>query len=147
VVLMAQPTPAQYREALAAGVTALPAGSADEDVVLAVGAAVRAFTYLPADAARVLAGNDGDRPVITEQEACWLRALVDGSTVASLARTVGYSEREMYRVLGNLYGRLGAANRTEALLRADRWGLLTSVPEEGTTRRSRVPGQRRPARC
>lgn len=147
VVLLAQPTLARYREALAAGVTALPAGSADDDVVLAVQAAVRAFTYLPADAARMLAGHDGDRPVITEQEACWLRALVDGSTVASLARTVGYSEREMYRVLSNLYGRLGAGNRTEALLRADRWGLLTPALEEGAGRRPRVPGQRRPARC
>lgn len=144
VVLLAEPTVAQYREALAAGATALPASSADHDVVAAVGAAAREFTYLPATAARILAGYDGDRPVITDREAGWLRALVDGTTVASLARTVGYSEREMYRVLGNLYERLGADNRTEALLRADRWGLL--APGEAG-RRPHVPGQRRPARC
>jgi hypothetical protein len=30
----------------------------------------------------------------------------------------------MYRLLGGLYARLGAGNRTEALLLAERWGLL-----------------------
>ena len=44
----------------------------------------------------------------------------------SLARTAGYSQREMYRVLAALYSRLGASTRTEALLRADRWGLLNT---------------------
>jgi DNA-binding CsgD family transcriptional regulator len=53
-----------------------------------------------------------------------LRHLADSGTVASLARTVGYSEREMYRLLGGVYARLGASNRTEALLLAERWGLL-----------------------
>lgn len=148
VVLIHEPTPARYRRLLASGATALPVGAPDEDVVLAVGAASRALTCLPASAARALAGFDGDRPVLTQREASWLRALVDGATVAGLARSVGYSPREMYRVLGGLYARLGAANRTDALLRADRWGLLgppVAAPPEAT-RRARVPAQRGPAR-
>jgi DNA-binding NarL/FixJ family response regulator len=124
VVLVREPTPERYREVLGSGATALPDSCTDADVVLAVGAAARSFACVPATVARALAGYDGARPVITAQEASWLRALVDGVTVASLARTVGYSQREMYRVLGTLYERLGASNRTEALLRADRWGLL-----------------------
>jgi len=50
--------------------------------------------------------------------------------VTSLARSSGYSEREMYRLLSALYARLGVTTRTEALLRADRWGLL----RQGTSR-------------
>ncbi|HEX8630188.1 MAG TPA: hypothetical protein VF755_18680, partial [Catenuloplanes sp.] len=86
------------------------------------------------------------------REVSWLRALVDGVTVASLARAVGYSQREMYRVLASLYARLGADNRTGALLHADRWGLLTpsGVPvgpsgvPVGAPGAVRVPIQRGP---
>ena len=36
----------------------------------------------------------------------------------------GVLERAMYRLLHALYGRMGAINRTEAVLQASRWGLL-----------------------
>jgi DNA-binding NarL/FixJ family response regulator len=130
VVVVDDPTPIRYRELLASGTTALPASCTDEQLVQAVGAASQALACLPIAAARALAGAVGDRPLITNREASLLRALVSGTTVASLARTVGYSPREMYRVLGSVYARLGAENRTEALLRADRLGLLTP-PEPG----------------
>jgi len=41
-----------------------------------------------------------------------------------LAEQVGYSEREMFRLLGELYRRLGAANRSEALDKAARLGVF-----------------------
>jgi DNA-binding CsgD family transcriptional regulator len=44
--------------------------------------------------------------------------------VGELAESVGYSERAMYRQLRRLYERLGATNRTEALLQALRRGLI-----------------------
>lgn len=149
VVLVREPTPARYRQILASGATALPASSADEDLVQAVGAAARSLACLPVAAARAIAGAGADRPVLTDREVSWLRALVDGATVAGLARAVGYSQREMYRVLANLYARLGADNRTGALLHADRWGLLTpsGVPAGGTGAGTpRIPTQRGPAR-
>jgi len=146
VVLVDDPTPARYRQLLGAGVTALPTSSADDDVVLAVDAAARALTCLPASAARALAGANEDRPVLSVREASWLRALVSGTTVARLARSAGYSQREMYRLLGGLYRRLGATNRTEALLRADRWGLLaTPSTRTAAAGRPRVPAPRGPA--
>lgn len=54
----------------------------------------------------------------------WLRALARGSTVHELAGEVGYSPREMYRKLGEVYRLLGADRRTAALLIAVRQGLL-----------------------
>ena len=66
--------------------------------------------------------------MLSARDVAWLRALADGVTVASLARASGYSQREMYRLLSALYARLGVDSRTEALLRADRAGLLAVDP-------------------
>lgn len=40
------------------------------------------------------------------------------------ASTAGYAERSMYRLLRNLYERLGVNNRHEAIVVATRRGLL-----------------------
>jgi DNA-binding NarL/FixJ family response regulator len=61
---------------------------------------------------------------IGEDGISWLQALASGETVAELSLRLGYSEREMYRRLRRLYSRIGATGRTDALLRASRWGLL-----------------------
>lgn len=142
VALIDEPTPPGYRRLLGAGCTVLPVSCADDDLTLAVAAAARALVCVPVAIARSFAGSDGDQPLITSREASWMRALVAGTTVASLARGAGYSQREMYRVLGHLYARLGAGNRTEALLLADRWGLLTPADPAEAPRRPRVPNQR-----
>ncbi len=63
-------------------------------------------------------------PPVDDGERGWLRWLGSGGTVAALAEASAYSEREMYRLLRRLYTRLGASGRTEALLLAERWGLL-----------------------
>lgn len=70
----------------------------------------------------------GSPPRLVVAERAWLRELAQGSTVTALARTAGYSEREMYRLLAKLYTRLAATGRTEALLAAERWGLLDPDP-------------------
>jgi DNA-binding NarL/FixJ family response regulator len=74
-------------------------------------------------ARRIPATPDADAWV-SEDEANWLIALAQGATVASLAERIGYSERETYRTLGDLYGRLGVTNRTEAIIWATRHGVL-----------------------
>jgi DNA-binding NarL/FixJ family response regulator len=61
---------------------------------------------------------------VDESEAGWLRALASGETVGGLAERIGYSERETYRMLGDLYQRLGVTNRTEAIIWATRHGVL-----------------------
>ena len=127
VVLLAQPSTWGYARALARCTSAVPVDAEVEDLVAAVRAAARECTVLPARVARQLAAGmapDEGAPVLSEQQVGWLRELVNGATVTSLARSAGYSEREMYRLLSALYARLGVTTRTEALLRADRWGLL-----------------------
>jgi len=61
---------------------------------------------------------------ITAEQAAWLTALAEGVTVSDLAERIGWSERETFRMLGDLYRRLGARNRTEAIIWATRHGLL-----------------------
>jgi DNA-binding NarL/FixJ family response regulator len=98
------------------------------DVVTVVRAAAAHEALLPRQVALSLCGASGTPlPELRPQELQWLRRLADASTVAGLARQSGYSEREMYRLLNGVYARLGATNRTEALLRAQRHGLLDDV--------------------
>lgn len=55
------------------------------------------------------------------QDESYLRGLVYGRTVASIAESAGYSEREIHRRLRTLYARLGARNRNEAVVIASQW--------------------------
>jgi DNA-binding NarL/FixJ family response regulator len=133
VVLLAQTTTWSYARALARCTSAVPVDAELEDLVAAVRAASRECAVLPTRVAQQLASGmapDEAAPVLNEQQAGWLRELVNGATVTSLARSAGYSEREMYRLLSALYARLGVTTRTEALLRADRWGLLRHRPSQ-----------------
>src|SRR5215212_3077932 len=102
-----------YARALARCTAAVPMEAELDELVATVWAASLGRTLLPAAVARELA------------------ALAGSATVTSLAKSAGYSEREMYRLLSALYSRLGVTTRTEALLRADRWGLLRQRPTRG----------------
>lgn len=98
-----------------------------ESIVEITQAALEGKTVLPATVARALAGSSTHRnhkPRLSAEELSWLTALANGTTVVKLADDAGYSERAMFRRLSDLYARLGAHNRTEALLAADRLGLL-----------------------
>jgi len=119
-------TPEASAEALRLGATGVIALDAElNQVIGVVRAAAEGQTLLPRQVARSLCRSQaGPVPQLLAKERDWLRHLADCGTVAGLARTVGYSEREMYRLLGGVYARLGAGNRTEALLLAERWGLL-----------------------
>ncbi|MCB2222674.1 MAG: hypothetical protein KQH83_00765, partial [Actinobacteria bacterium] len=92
----------------------------------AVTAASAGDAVLPLAAARALAGNGGAcaSPSLSDEEAGWLLALSRGTTVVRLADDTGHSERAMFRRLSELYARLGARNRAEAVVAAERLGLL-----------------------
>jgi DNA-binding NarL/FixJ family response regulator len=125
VALLGDASPVAYREVLETGVESAVARDASLDCIVdVVGAAVDRRTVLPTDVARTLARGEEDDHSIEEQQAEWLRALARGVTVEELAESVGYSERAMYRQLRQIYERLGASNRTEALLQALRRGLI-----------------------
>ena len=67
--------------------------------------------------------------------------LADGATVAGLGRRCAHSEREMSRLLTGTYRRLGARDRTDAMLLADRFGLLDEDHRPGTTAPPAFSGQ------
>ena len=92
-------------------------------------AAVAGKSVLPVEVVRALSAShtletEADESVPSPQEIGWLRELASGTTVAQLANRAGYSERAMYRLLRDLYLRIGARNRTEALMRAQARGWL-----------------------
>ena len=97
-----------------------------DDVVLALEAALSDRTVIPAALARAMA-RSGPPPVrspIPDDELDALRTLASGVTVKELGASLGFSEREMYRRLRRIYLSLGVSDRTGALLKLARLGLL-----------------------
>jgi DNA-binding NarL/FixJ family response regulator len=109
----------------AAGASGVVACCADpREFTEMVQAAIEGKTVLPCELVRQLAGKAEGTSALSLTERRWLKALAEGCTVCDLARRSAYSERQMHRRLGAVYARLGARGKTEALLRAERAGLL-----------------------
>jgi DNA-binding NarL/FixJ family response regulator len=129
IAVLADATVRSYLRAISAGAaTAVPRNALPETVLQLVQAAVSGRSVLPTEVVRALASSGGlledDENVLSAQEQDWLRQLANGTTVARLASVAGYSERAMFRLLRGLYARIGARNRTEALMRAKERGWL-----------------------
>ena len=127
IALLRDPTPDMYARALYAAAGAVPWTSAPETVIEVVESARRGFVLLPQEVARAIAdgaGSSSGLPGIGSEEIRWLQMMANGKTVAELAAQVGYSEREMFRLLRQLYDRMSVRNRTEALLKAAQCGVL-----------------------
>ncbi|SDQ10006.1 LuxR C-terminal-related transcriptional regulator [Quadrisphaera sp. DSM 44207] len=127
VLLLRDDRPSSYLTGLRAGARSFvhPRARLPEVVAVLRGAA-RGLTLLPPAVVRSLCRplHTQPAPQLSERERSWLRQIAAGVTVAELAQRSSYSEREMYRLLGSVYRRLGAKNRTEALFTAQRSGLL-----------------------
>jgi DNA-binding NarL/FixJ family response regulator len=128
IAILTEATVEMYVRAVEVGATAAVArDTMPETVTEILSAALRGMSILPTEVVRVLAA-----PPVTQEEPNqlsgreieWLRALSQGVTIARLAENIGYSERAMYRLLRDLYKRMQAANRTEAILKASRRGWL-----------------------
>ncbi len=128
VTLVDEMTVAAVEASLGAGATGSVALDAPaEEVLLALSAAMANNTVLPAGIARSMAERGTratDSGDIEDNDLESLRSLAAGETVAELGKRLGYSEREMYRRLRRLYARIGARDRTDALMRAARRGWL-----------------------
>jgi DNA-binding NarL/FixJ family response regulator len=131
IAVLDDPTTAAYLRAFHAGAASAVPRDAEPDALRAVFDAVaNGRSLVPTDVLRALAteAQDGPRPdasrTPTRQEMEWLRHLSRGVSVSRLASQVGYSERMMFRLLRDLYTRLGVGNRTEALIRARDEGWL-----------------------
>jgi DNA-binding NarL/FixJ family response regulator len=128
VVLVEEASPDACSDALRAGATGVITPDDDpQDVLAVLRCAGRGRTVLARAVAQSLCRPATlPPPSLSETERAWLRRLAAGGTVAGLARDCAYSEREMYRRLSDLYTRLGGRTRTEALLLAERYGLLNT---------------------
>jgi DNA-binding NarL/FixJ family response regulator len=113
--------------ALSSGASSLAARAArPEEIRLVVTQALIGRSPLPNDVVAALVARLGspEESPLSEQDRQWLRALSNGVTVARMASDMGYSERAMYRLLRNLYGRMSVRNRTEAVLKASQSGWI-----------------------
>lgn len=128
LALVDRPGTDDYRTVLRRGATTAADRAGDvNEVVRALEAAVAGITLLPRPVAAALAaagGPPGEMIVVNPIELRWLRAMASGVSVDSLAKKEGYSGRELFRMLHDLYGRMGAQNRSQAIAQAARWGLL-----------------------
>jgi DNA-binding NarL/FixJ family response regulator len=113
---------------LTAGAVSVAPRSGDPGAIRqALDAAMAGRSILPAAVTAALVERYGlleESDGLSERDLSWLKALSQGATVAHLARTMGYSERAMYRLLRDLYRRMNVTTRSEAVLRATRSGLV-----------------------
>jgi len=105
----------------------LPRNTSPAALSQAFHAAVNGQSLISLDVLRALTVAEpsapaGDHPSPQERE--WLRGLSRGVTVGRLAADAGYSERMMFRLLRDLYTRIGAHGRTDALIKAQSEGWL-----------------------
>jgi DNA-binding NarL/FixJ family response regulator len=128
VAVLPNPNVAGYVRAISAGAAgAMPREATPADVRAVFQAAVDGKSMLPIEVVRALADQTGSAPEPSGEpsvsEMGWLSELARGVRVVDLASRAGYSERMMFRLLRDLYSRLGVGGRTEALMlaRDRRW--------------------------
>lgn len=128
VALLEQMSVAASVRALRAGAVCVVSRDASQSVLRErFRAAVRGESLVPVEVLRALVAPSSTPPAPagpTADEREWLRKLARGVTVGRLAAEAQYSERMMFRLLRDLYTRLGAGNRTDALIRAQQQGWL-----------------------
>lgn len=127
VALLEDPCIEGYRSALRAGASAVSERGGDsEQVVRTLQATLEGTCPLPLRVAHALAATGGpcEQELLSPTELEWIKTLAKGVTVHRIAQSVGYSERELFRMLHDLYERMGVENRSEAIAQAARWGLL-----------------------
>jgi DNA-binding NarL/FixJ family response regulator len=127
-VLADRSTRSHVQAILGGAVAAVARDALPETVREVFEAALAGKSLLPVEVVRILSTSqsvpDEDQSAASPHEIGWLRELALGTTVARLADRAGYSERAMFRQLHALYLRVGARNRTEALMRAHERGWL-----------------------
>jgi len=69
----------------------------------------------------------GEGPSLTGREAAVLQLLTDGLTAQSIAFRLGISPRTVHKHLEHLYTKLGVRDRLQAVIVAQRYGLLDAV--------------------
>lgn len=129
VAILMSPTIGSYMRALETGVTGLVAWTASaDDLVDAVRAGFAGRTVLPAQLLRSLV-VERERWTIASEDQDLMRAIVAGVSATTIAQSLNCSEREVYRRLRALWGRLGVTSRGEAIALARDLGLVEERPK------------------
>ncbi len=121
--------------ALEAGASAfVPKNAPAAEVLAAVKhAAASPSTFAAADLAGAMRRRMAtDRVRLTDRELQVLTLLADGLNVAALAKTLFISESTAKSHIARIYEKLGAANRTQALMTALKLGVLTNDQDRPT---------------
>ncbi len=130
IVLLEDASLDGYRRALRAGASAaVPWDATPTTIAEVVRSAFDDQSLFPVPVAQALASTASmgvAPPGLSAIEVAWLNKLAKGMTVSELAKDVGCSSREMFRLLRSLYTKMGVRNRREALFEAARWGLPDS---------------------
>ena len=115
-----------YRQALAAGADGVAHVDGQPAIIAdSIRAAVVGEVILPAEVARQLAGKPRQqRPNLSGEELSLLQRISEGATVVQLADEFYLAERSVRRRLQNIYVKLGAGGRAEAVKLAGQMGLV-----------------------
>lgn len=131
VVMLTMHADAQLaKDALAAGAVGyLVKDCATDDIVEAIGRAMRGETTFPSEASVAIEPKAADGPrIITAREAEVLQLIAEGKSTTEAARLLYVSVKTVKNHLASAYAKLDAHDRTQAVLRAARLGLIT-LPE------------------
>ena len=73
-------------------------------------------------------GRGIDPVAVTDRELAVLDLMADGLIAVAIARRLGISPRTVSKHIENIYRKLGAHDRTTAVLRSQAMGFLPVVP-------------------
>lgn len=123
-------TAQDYADALHCGATNVVDMRAQPHVIVdAVHAALVGRVILPPAIVKEFAQRaspQAPKPELSAEDLRLLRMMAAGESMAKIARELHVSERTLYREAQRLHSVLGVSTRAEALIKAVRWGLLTS---------------------
>lgn len=111
----------------AGAVGVLPRDATTDETRTVLTALAEDRSALPIDVLRGLtqaASAEQQGESLSAREIGWLRDLAHGATVARIASDADYSERMMFRLLRDVYERLGVRSRVEALTASRDRGLI-----------------------
>ena len=118
---------ATYADLVRRGVTtALPADAADESIVEAVRSVQSGYVVLPVEVIHHLGRRSGGTgaPALTTRDIDLLRSVAAGTPMQTIAYRREVSERTIYRQWEAVLAKLSVTSRAEAVIKAERWGLL-----------------------
>lgn len=126
ILLLGSDDAEAYAEAIAAGAcSAVWREAPPNEFLFVLRSALRGYCVLPIRVAHHLAQppSPPPMPLLSSLDCLLLQSLARGESVTDLAEEMSYSLRAMHRKLRALYTRIGAINRSDAIVMAAIWGI------------------------